>query len=220
MIELGVGGGPDRTERRSYESLVVAGLEAQASAVLVPVAVAAVEAAAGVWSRAFGAAEIEGGRGAITPAVLGSIGRRLIRTGESVHLIDVDLGGHVRLLDVAQHDVTGGSSPGSWRYRVTVAGPSATTYRVTGADGVCHVRYSVDGAAPWRGRGPLSWASVTGRLAAAVEVALADETGGPVGHLIPVPADTGGEDDDPFAALKRDIRALRGKRQGRNGRDD
>ena len=212
MIELGVGGGPDRTERRNYESLVVAGMESAAVGVLVPVAVAAVEAAASTWARAFGAAEVEGGRGAITPQVLASIGRRLIRAGEAVHLIDVDLGGRVRLLDVAQHTVLGGPSPDSWRYRVSLAGPSATSYRVTGADGVVHCRYSVDGSAPWIGRGPLSWATSTGRLTAAIERALADESAGPVGHLIALPQDAGGEgDEDKFAALKRDIRELRGK---------
>ncbi len=212
MIELGVGGGPDRTERRSYESLIVAGMETQAAAVLVPVAVAAVEAAASTWARAFGAAEVEGGRGAVTPAVLASIGRRLIRTGEAVHLIDVDLSGHVRLLDVAQHDITGGPAPESWRYRLSLAGPSSTTYRQVGADGVVHCRYSVDGSAPWIGRGPVSWATSTARLLGAVERALGDESAGPVGTLIPVPADAGGEgDDDPFASLKADLRGLRGK---------
>ena len=211
LIELGIGGGPDRTERRNYESLIVGSAEAQAAGLLVPVAVAAVEAAASTWARCFAAAEVEGGRGAVTPAVLASIGRRLIRQGESLHLIDVDLGGRVRLLDVAQHDVMGGTAPESWRYRVTVAGPSATTYRVTGAAGVCHVRYSVDGSAPWRGRGPLAWASSTGRLLGAVERALADESAGPVGTLIPVPADAGGEDADTFASLKADIAGLRGR---------
>ena len=212
LTELGVSRGPDRTERRSYEALVVSMAETQAVGALVPVAVAAVESAAGVWARAFAAAEVTGGRGAITPQVLASIGRRLIRAGEAVYLLDVDLGGRVRLLDVAQHDVTGGAQPDSWRYRLSLAGPSATTYRVTGADGVVHVRYSVDGSAPWRGRGPLAWASSTGRLLGAVERALADEAGGPVGHLIALPQDAGGEgDDDQFASLKRDIRELRGK---------
>ena len=210
LTELGVSGEPDRTERRSYESLIVAGMERAAVGLLVPVAVASVEAAASTWARCFAAAEVEGGRGAVSPQVLASIGRRLIRQGEAVHLLDVDLGGRVRLLDVAQHDVTGGPAPESWRYRVTLAGPSTTAYRVTGADGIVHCRYFVAGSAPWRGRGPLSWASVTGRLAAAVERALADESAGPTGHLIPVPADAGGE-GDVFAALKADIRSLRGK---------
>ncbi len=57
MIELGVSTGPT-VEKRSYESLIVAGMETQAAAALVPVAVAAVESAAGVWARAFAAAEV------------------------------------------------------------------------------------------------------------------------------------------------------------------
>ncbi len=155
---------------------------------------------------------ITGGRGAVTPQVLASVGRRLIRAGEAVYLLDVDLGGRVRLLDVAQHDITGGPAPDTWRYRLSLAGPSATSYRQVGADGVVHCRYSVDGSAPWRGRGPLSWATSTGRLLGAVERALADEAGGPTGSLIALPQDAGGEGDgDVFASLKRDIRELHGK---------
>ena len=74
----------------------------------------------------------------------------------------------------------------------------------------------VDPARPWRGVSPLAWASQTGRLASALERALADEAGSPVGNLVPVPEgqreptedDTG--DGDPFAALKSDVAKLRG----------
>ena len=215
MIGLGVASGPDRAERRSYESLIVQAVEDQALglSVLRPLVLGCLEACASMYARAFASAAVEPQTAvsvAVTPAALASIARGLIRHGESVHLIDVDAAG-VRLLDVATWDVTGPAG-GPWRYRVTVAGPSSTTTRTVEAGAVVHCRYSTDPARPWAGRSPLSWAGETGRLAAALERALGDEAGGPVGNLIPIPSDGGdGGEDDPLAALKSDIRALRGR---------
>ena len=49
------------------------------------------------------------------------------------------------------------------------------------------------------------------QLGASIETALADESGGPVGNLIPLPVDGGdGGDDDPLRELKADIRKMRG----------
>ena len=215
MIELGIGSGPDRAERRSYESLLVAAVEDQAVglSMLRPLALGVLEVCAGAYARAFASASVEPQTAvsvAVSPGVLASIGRQMIRHGESLHLIDVDTSGRVRLREVASWNVTGGSDPEHWRYQVSVAGPSSTVTRIVAADSAVHCRYSVDPARPWAGRGPLSWASETGRLGAALERVLADEASGPVGHLIPVPQDAGDE-DDPLASLKADIRGLRGR---------
>ena len=212
MIELGIGSGPDRSERRSFESLLVSAVEDQAVglAVLRPLALGAVESCAGMYSRAFASAVTEPQTRvsrAVSPAALASIARQMIRHGESLHLIDVDLGGRVALREVASWTVVGGPNPEDWRYQVT----SATQTRTVSAAGVVHCMYSVDPARPWAGRGPLSWASETGRLGAALERALGDEAGGPVGHLIPVPQDSGEGEEDPLAQLKQDIRGLRGR---------
>ena len=214
MIELGVATGPDAAERRSYESLIVSAIEDQAVglAVLRPLALGAVESVTASYARAFAAAEVSGGRGAVTPAVLASVARQLIRRGESLHLIDVDTAGRVALREVASWTVTGGPQPEGWRYQATMGGPTATVTRHVGADGVVHAKYSVDPARPWAGRGPLQWATETGRLGAALEAALADESDGPRGKLIAVPVDGGdGGENDPLADLKRDIRTLRGR---------
>ena len=87
------------------------------------------------------------------------------------------------------------------------------------AAGVVHGRYSVDPARPWAGVSPLAWASLTGRLHANLEDAIADEAGGARGHILPVPAgpdgdeldpDTG-EPVDPLADLRADVASLRGR---------
>ncbi len=218
MIGLGVSSGPDRIEHRSsYESLIVGAMEDQAVGlgVLRPLVLGAVEVAAGAYARGFASAEVGGPTGislAVTPITLSSIARGLIRRGESRHLLDVDRAGRLALREVASWNVEGGPDPSTWRYRVSVAGPSSTSTRTVPAAGVVHCRYSTDPSRPWAGRSALSWAAETGRLAAALERALGDEAAGPRGHLIPVPVDGGdGGDDDPLAELKRDIRGLAGK---------
>ena len=217
VIGLGVAAGPDRVEHRSYESLIVSAVENQAHGmtVLRGLALGALESCAGMYARAFASAAVEPQTAvsvAVTPAALATIARGLIRHGESLHVIDVDRAGRLALREVASWNVEGGPDPATWRYRVSTAGPSMTATRHVSADGVIHPKYSIDPARPWAGRSALSWAAETGRLAAALERSLADESGGPVGNLIPIPTDAGDDgEDDPLASLKRDIRGLRGK---------
>ena len=113
-------------------------------------------------------------------------------------------------------DVRGRFDPVTWRYRVDLFGPSGNVTRHLPAAAVIHAKYSVDPARPWFGVGPMSWARLTGKLHSSVEDALADEAGGTRGHVLPVPAGPdadGGDDgtDDPNAALRADIEALRGR---------
>ena len=215
---------PSRTvEKRStgYTSLLTDSLVAAASGTDAPSgvgALGALEVCAGAWARAFAAARVEPQTpvtAALTPLVLSSIGRRLIRRGESCHVIAVDVDGVVRLHEASWWDVQGAPA-GPWTYQATLTGPSTTETRWVLDDGVAHVRYAFSELQPWRGIGPLSWAASTGRLASALERALADEAGGPVGSLLPIPesqrepTDDDGEGDDPLAALRSDIAALRG----------
>ncbi len=218
MITLGVASGPP-VERHSYTTLHTEAAERWAEHGLYGAMVGAVEVAASMFARAFAGASVEpaGARtAALTPAVLSSIARRLITSGESVFLIDVD-GGAVRLSEASSWNVTGDADPATWRYQVSTTGPSTTTTRWVPGDQVVHVRYAVSHAEPWRGLAPLTLAGETGRLARLLERALADESSGPTGSLIPMPADTGGESDDPeddgdpFAKLKAQIARLRGR---------
>ena len=218
MIELGISGGPP-SERHSYTTLHTEAAERWAESGLMGAAVGAVEVGASHYARAFAVASVSpaGPRtAALTPALLSSIGRRLITSGEAVFLIDV-AGAAVGLHEASSWNVTGDADPATWRYQISTTGPSTTTTRWVPADQVVHVRYATSHLEPWRGLAPLTLAGESGRLARLLERALADEAGGPVGSLIPMPADTGGESDDPeddadpFAKLKAQIARLRGR---------
>ena len=210
---------PERREAAPYTDAVVEAIRAQAGGASAdPSATAALEAAAGMVARALASAEVRDGGAAgaaLTPGTLALIGRELIRRGESVFLIDVGAEG-LRLLPAGSWDVRGGHAETGWAYRLDLFGPSGNVTRLVPSAAVVHVRYAVDPARPWHGLSPLAWARLTGRLLAETEGALADESSGPRGSLVPVPntADDAGEDaaeDDPLAGLRADIAALRGR---------
>ena len=106
----------------------------------------------------------------------------------------------------------GGDSPSSWYVRADLFGPSGSRTAFLPHAAFVHCRYSVDPSRPYRGIGPLQWASDTGILAANLEKRLGEEAGGAVAHLLPIPAD-GGDDsaNDPLAELKADIKAGKGR---------
>ncbi len=169
MIELGVSTGPDepRVERRNYTAQITAALETWAEAGLYGAALGAVETAASLYARAFASADVEpaGVRTAgLTPATLASIGRRLVERGESLHLVEVD-GGRVLLAESSAWSVTGGPRPSTWRYQVTLGGPSVTSTGWYPRDQVAHCAWATSSAEPWRGLSPLTLAGTTGRLA-------------------------------------------------------
>ena len=220
MIELGVSHGPAR-EHRSYSDTVVSALVAAAAGTgsAGGLATGAVETCAGQWARALAAARVTPARmatAAVTPALLADVARRLIRTGDSLHVIEVTPAG-VRLVPASHWDVRGDADPATWLYHATVTGPTTARTRTVPAAGVVHVRWATDPLMPWRGVGPLQWARQTGRLAGELETALADETAGPRGHVLPVPEgqrepdpDNDGDGDDPLAEIRGDLDRLKG----------
>ena len=223
MIELGIAQtGPEkRSSSGSYTDAVVTALlqAASGSVSADPSTLGALEVCAGAWSRAFASATVQPQTAisaAVSPSALATIGRGLIRRGQTMHLIDVGVDGGVELLDVGHWDTRGHASRSSWFVRADLHGPDTTITRTVAYSGVIHCRYAFDPARPWIGVGPLSWALQTGRLAAALERALADEAGSPVGSVIPVPegnrepTDEDEDDADPLAGLKADIAKLRG----------
>ena len=176
-----------------------------------PRAIAALECCAGLWSRAFAAADVEPAHPAITPAALALIARDLIRRGESVFAIEVD-GAAPVLVPAGSWDVRGGWREADWHYRIDLFGPSGNVTRFVPAGAVVHARYAIDPARPWFGLSPLEWARHTGALAANLELRLSEEASGAVSRLIPIPQDGGdGGDDDPLAGLKADIAAGKGR---------
>ena len=222
MISLGVSGGPVREYRDSigYTDLIVSGLVATASGTGARNATrtAAVEACAGAWARAMAAATVapvEAATAGVDAVFLADVGRRLIRSGDALYMISIGPDGTI-LLPAAAWDVLGGYDPAGWRYRVTLAGPDVTVTRTIPAAGVIHLRWATAPGRPWCGVSPLAWASETGRLAGSIEEALADETAGPRGSVLPIPesqrepTDDDADGDDPLAGLRGDLLRLRG----------
>ena len=206
---------PEKRESVPFTDAVVAALAAQASGQSIgdASAIAALETAVALYSRAFVAATVTPTEAAtvLSPPCMALIARNLIRRGEDVHQIMVERG-EVRLQPIGSWDVRGGPREREWWYRCDRFGPSGNLTELVPAAAVLHCRYAVDSARPWYGISPLGWARSTGTLAANLETRLGEEAGGPVGHVIPVPSDGGdGTDDDPLASLKADIAAAKGR---------
>ncbi len=215
-----------KTEKRSTEvdgftNILLNAVESQADSddsQLVR-GVAAIETAAGLWRRAFSSAAVDPATPltqALTPEFLGWIGQELVLRGEGLAVIQVE-GGKLELLPVGDFSVTGKASRNSWRYRCTVYGPSSTlTYQRAPADQVIHCRWSYQAELPEFGASPWKRASLTSTLLGNLEKRLSEETGGIVGHLLPVPSDpepaeVDGEEFDAYGELRQTLKTLKGK---------
>ena len=199
-----------------FSDAVVRLIEAQAAGTAADASsTAAVEAAAGALSRAFAGATVEGPPHvleAVTPVFLAQAGRDLIRSGDSMHVIDVDRDGRVTLLPCSSWHFEGDAHPRTWTVRATFYGPSSSTTRHLPFPGVVFVRWGSTPGQPYVGTGPLSWAHTTARLQSETERSLADEAGGPLAQLLAIPQDGGDEsEEDPLAKLKVDVRTARGR---------
>ena len=207
---------PEVRQSVPFTDAVVSALAAQAGGTAAgdPTAIAALEAAAGLYAAAFAGARVTPENpmtAALTPGCRALIARDLIRRGESVHQIRIE-GSGVRLQPIGSWDVRGGPDERTWWYRIDEFGPSGNLTHFVPSGTVIHARYAVDASRPWFGLAPLQWARSTGTLAANLETRLGEEAGSPVGAVIPVPADGGdGGDDDPLASLKADMAAAKGR---------
>ena len=198
MIELGISR-PNfletevRSGENSYTDLVLAGLLAQQgrSAAAAEWATGAVQTAAGLWARCLSVATSE--HEAVSPDVLGGIGFDLAVVGEHVSVLQVDGTGRVALLRASSWNIAGGADPRSWRYDVSLSGPTGTHTRMVPADGVVHVRYLPDNRTPWRGVAPWKRSPTLSKLAAEVEAALVREVRLPTKIIIPMPQGSGAD---------------------------
>ena len=210
-----------KSERREasggYSEIIGRLIEAQAAGTTQQAsATAAIEAAAGILSRAFASATVDGPADvveALSPRCLALIGRDLVRVGESLHVIRMMSGG-LRLVPASTWYFEGDADPATWLCTATAYGPSgSTTWRVPSSS-VVFVEWGSPTARPYHGLSPATWAADTARLNANAERSLANEAGVPVAALIPVPEgqESGSEDDDdPLASLRKDIGAAKGK---------
>ena len=168
-----------RTEVRSanFTDQVVAQILASATGASDSPAIGAVEVAARWWGSGLASANVTPSAlalAAVTPSVLDTIGRALCRSGESLHVIDVQ-NGRVTLTPTASWTVQGDSDPASWMYLCTLNGPSTSRAITLPAASVLHVRYAPHPASPWRGRSPMAMALATARVAGLLENATAGE---------------------------------------------
>ena len=198
---------PWQRERRAadYTALLIQQLQSTASGENVEAGIAAIETAVGLWGRAFASARVEPDTPvtrALTPGLLGLIGRSLVSPGETVLEIEVDQGELV-LSPVGTWSVEGGPIRSSWVYEATQHGPSGSFSRTLDGSRVAHIQYSFEPSRPWDGRGPLKASSTTVALAKMLELRLLQEAGTRVGTLLPVPS--------VDAGLQGDINALAGK---------
>ena len=208
LIELGLASHKSVSpapEARNYTNLIIdailagaAGNSSGSSG-----ATAALEMGASRWARALASARVSDP--AITPALLGDIGRNLCTRGEVVYDLRVDPVRGLQFIPACDWTVYGGADRSSWWYRLTLAGPSGSTTVERESAGVAHFMYSASARQPWRGVGPIQWASATGTLAGHIERALADESGGPVGSIVPMP-----EGSVADSGLKASFANLRG----------
>ena len=175
---------------------------------------AATEAAAGLLSRSMSSATVDGPvelTETVSPRCLAQMGRDLIRVGESLHVLRY-MGGRLLLIPASTWYWEGDADPSTWTCTATCYGPSgSTTWRVPQSS-VVFISWGSPTARPYHGLPPSTWAADTARLNANAERSLADEAGGPIAQLLPVPQD-GGDDsnDDPLASLRSDIRGARGR---------
>ena len=144
---------------------------------------------------------------ALDPFTLSRIARDLIVSGESLHVIDVGTDG-LKLLPVGDHDVSGPTpDPSTWLYRVSLFGPDGSVSRSIPEAGVVHIKYSIDPGRPWRGISGLKRAGLDADLLSSLLTRLKEESGAPVAHVIPSPADG---QADSTATLRSDLKAAKG----------
>ena len=201
---------PKETRASSYTDMRLADAEASVRGDGVDSnAIAAVQAAAGLWARSFAVAVVEPAVPAtrmLTAAVLHDLGRSLVLQGEAVYLID-QAGGELQLLRAADWDIYGGVR--SWTYRLTLSGPSGTMTRRVPADSVLHPRINQDASTPYKGQSPVALAGLTSGLAAHIEKSLRSEAKSTSGYVVPAPTDGMGEDE--LGELKADVSSLKGR---------
>ena len=194
------------TRAADYSDAIVQALLSSASGDVQEGLSGAVEIAAGFWQRTFSSAEIKGSAvvaEALAPH-LGHVGRSMILNGEAVFALDFNDG--LSLIPASSAIVTGSAEPRSWKYELTLSGPtSVKTRRRLTADSVLHLYYVRGTRNPWKGISPLAGAATTRKLLDNIERSLAREVGGANGFLIAVPnIETTGQ-------LQKDIRDLKGQ---------
>ena len=172
-------------------------------------ATAAVEFGVGLIERCFAILEIEPeylSRSAITPLTISRMARQLLLVGNSVSMVDT-ASGELLLVPASNYEVTGGVRESSWRYKLTLNGPSSVVSRSLPSTSVIHLRMGSPMQEPWRGYSPLINAGVSARLLGQIEKRMSEESQARVGQLLTVPD---GTSDEQVEQLRKDLAVLSG----------
>ena len=184
---------PEARAAGDYTDQILAGSYAAATGRVHAASVAGVQAAAGIVGRALASAVVEGDGGAVDPFMLEAVGTDLVRAGRFLGRLVVGPRGRVRILraGAVASVVYGEADPESWRYSLSMGGPSsARTVWATAAE-VVNVRINSDSYRPWEGIAPLSRAAASGELAARLAGSLGDEADVVVSRILPIAQGSG-----------------------------
>ena len=140
----------------------------------------------GLYSRVFSACSVEvqdtSFKGVFSPHFLAACGNSLARHGEAVWIIEVF--DNVKVLPASTISISGGYNPESWRYNLTLPGPTQIFSRKNiPGNGLLHFKINVDHRRPWRGVSIFESADVSVQGLALMEDSLQAEYGMPVSRL-------------------------------------
>ena len=186
------GAGPTKLGLSSvggYEQQIINAVDTGVASGIRDTAFAALEHAAGLVGRSLTVATVQG-TDLLKPDTLRDIGRDLILRGESVYLFGLGPTLRQSLTRVAWTQVFGDHNPESWRYDLTLTGPTTSTTKRYRYGEVMHPRYATSPLMPWSGISPLRQAALTGKLASTLEASLGREASVPVKRVAPVPTGT------------------------------
>ena len=168
---------------------------------------ACAEACVSLYARAFAVAEIQPDIAVLDAPTRAAIARRLLLSGNAVYALAVDARGRLSIAPASSYDITGGSNPDTWRYRLELSGPSRNETRQLAGASVLHFRINADAQTPWRGCSPLEAAGISSRMLARLETRMSQEAGARVGYMMEVPS---GASDDSLDSLRNDLASMKG----------
>jgi len=150
---------------------------------------AAAEAVAGLYERAFAQGRAAGGeaahRAAVTPGLLAQAGRALIVSGEVCWHVR-ERGRRWLISPACGWEIVAGAEsddPARWRYKLTIPTPAGSISREVASAHVAHVAIRGSASAPWWGRSVWQRAHNTARAAAMSERRLREELNAHTGQV-------------------------------------
>jgi len=208
------------TRRGGYAPLLLGQFEAAAAGDgtgQTALATSVVEAAISLYARSLAAARVDAPAHvleAVTPSMLATTARSMLRAGESFWRIDLTQG-RLRLSPAGFAYPYGKTAdPFSWTYQFTEYGPSGSVTGWYPSEQVIHCRYAIDPIRPWAGVPPWQWSGVSASAQGAIEAVMRDQARAPHGQLLGLPEspeiDEGG-DIRPMDAFRSDMADARGR---------